>query len=572
MKRKRKKKKSFLSFLPFFRNKSKADKKSDKGISYVKSNTGNLKEKSNKGSSFVKSDTGSLYERTDKGISYMKSDTGHIYVKSNTGSIYLHSNTGKIAAEPEESDDPFRRPIIGITVFFAIIFVSLMGYFTVYAMTHEQELMDNSYNSRQTLFSTRIKRGTIYAATGEKLAVSNIAADGSEERIYPYGNLYSHSVGFIGRGRTGVEALANYYLLKSDIPELEKVQFEVLGEKAPGDNVYITLDAYLQEVAERALGLYRGAIIATEPDTGRVLCMVSKPDFDPGSITELWDELLADEESGRLVNRVTQGMYPPGSTFKIVTALEYLREHNEDYSGYSYTCSGSFKQGEDVIRCYHGSVHGSVDMEKSFAKSCNSSFANMSVGFDKEKYGATLNKLLFNGEMDIPFAYNKSSAVVDSYTDISDVMQTAIGQGRVQISPLHLNMITGAVANGGVMMRPMMIDRVENANGELVEMYEPSELARVMTAGEADSLKTLMTGVVNSGTGTKLKGLSYTAAGKTGSAEFDSRTHDSHAWFTGFAPADNPKIAITVIIEGAGSGGDYAVPTAKTVLDAYFGK
>ena len=151
-------------------------------------------------------------------------------------------------------------------------------------------------------------------------------------------------------------------------------------------------------------------------------------------------------------------------------------------------------------------------------------------------------------------------------------MQTSIGQGKTQVSPLHMNLITNAIANDGVLQYPYLVSRIENYSGNLIKNCESNKSTRIMTADESAFLKELMQGVVENGTATKLKGLSYTAAGKTGSAEYNGEKSDSHAWFTGFAPAENPEVCVTVIVEGAGSGGDYAVPIAKRIFDQFFAK
>ena len=150
------------------------------------------------------------------------------------------------------------------------------------------------------------------------------------------------------------------------------------------------------------------------------------------------------------------------------------------------------------------------------------------------------------------------------------MMQNAIGQGRTQITPIHLAMITSSVANGGILMKPYMVRRIESADGVVVKTFSSEEYGELMSSEEAAILADYMKEVVENGTGTKLSGLSYTAAGKTGSAEFGTLKGESHAWFTGFAPAEDPGLVVTVIIEGAGSGGDYAVPVARRVFDAYF--
>ena len=447
----------------------------------------------------------------------------------------------------------------------------MMTYTCHYAITHQQELINNSYNGRQEIFAAQNTRGSIFAAGGQVLAETQTDADGNERRVYPYDNLFAHAVGYATNGRFGVEAAANYYLINSNARLSDKVASDVAGSKYPGDSVVTTLDVGLQEVAAKSLGVYKGAIIVSEPSTGKILAMVSKPDFNPNEIDALWDGLIQDKESTVLLNRVTQGLYPPGSTFKIVTALEYIRENPDSYGQYSYQCNGRYSSGQDTINCYHGSVHGHEDFTRSFAKSCNASFANIGMKLDRTRWGQTLDGLLFNQELPVSFAYNRSKLVVNADTSDSDILQASIGQGTTQITPLHLNMITCAIANGGTVMKPYLVDHVKNNEGTVIKQFSPDSYKELLTQTEAAALTELMTAVVESGTGTKLAGLTYTAAGKTGSAEYNNVKTDSHAWFTGFAPAQEPEVCVTIIIEGAGSGGDYAVPIAKRILDEYFG-
>lgn len=447
----------------------------------------------------------------------------------------------------------------------------MMTYTCHYAITHQQELINNSYNGRQEIFAAQNTRGSIFAAGGQVLAETQTDADGNERRVYPYDNLFAHAVGYATNGRFGVEAAANYYLINSNAKLSDKVASDVAGSKYPGDSVVTTLDVGLQEVAAKSLGVYKGAIIVSEPSTGKILAMVSKPDFNPNEIDALWDGLIQDKESTVLLNRVTQGLYPPGSTFKIVTALEYIRENPDSYGQYSYQCNGRYSSGQDTINCYHGSVHGHEDFTRSFAKSCNASFANIGMKLDRTRWGQTLDGLLFNQELPVSFAYNRSKLVVNADTSDSDILQASIGQGTTQITPLHLNMITCAIANGGTVMKPYLVDHVKNNEGTVIKQFSPDSYKELLTQTEAAALTELMTAVVESGTGTKLAGLTYTAAGKTGSAEYNNVKTDSHAWFTGFAPAQEPEVCVTIIIEGAGSGGDYAVPIAKRIFDEYFG-
>lgn len=477
----------------------------------------------------------------------------------------------KIGMKKAKTNKKKRNPeIMVVTWFFSLLMLVMSGYIVHYSSTHQQELINNSYNGRQQILLSQNRRGSIYSADGQILAKSTENEEGKEIREYPYENLFSHVVGYAVNGKMGIESQCNYYLINSNAPLSEKASLDVKGEKYPGDDVYTTLDTRIQQVASTALGVYRGAIIVTEPQTGKILAMVSHPDFDPSSVEENWDSYLADTESGVLLNRVTQGQYPPGSTFKIITSLEYIREHPDTYNNYRYQCVGSIKWGEDRIQCYHGTVHNSVDFTKSFAKSCNTSYANIGLSLDREQFGQTLNELLFNTELPVSFQSTTSRLVVNKETPDSEMMQISIGQGAATISPLQLNMITCAIANKGKLMKPYVTDCVKNSAGNTIKEFKPSVYGSLMSEQEAAIMSSLMEAVVQEGTASRLKGLSYTAAGKTGSAEYGTIKGESHAWFTGFAPAENPQICVTIIIEGAGAGGDYAVPIAKRIFDAYF--
>lgn len=453
---------------------------------------------------------------------------------------------------------------------FVMLFLTLSGYLVYYTATNEEELVNNNYNPRQQMLMQQNSRGSIYARDGSVLAETVEEEDGSYRRNYPYGELFAHAVGYSTKGKTGIEAQANYYLIQSGLPFSVRAANEAAGLKNPGDCVYTTLDVKLQQTASDALGVYKGAVIAMNPKTGEILAMVSNPSFDPNKIADIWEETVADEESGVLVNRAAQGIYPPGSTFKLVTALEYIRENPDNWNNYSYQCSGRLQHGDDTIRCYHGTVHGKVSLGDSFAKSCNTSFANIGLSLDRTMYQQTLQELLFMQELPVAFSYQKSSIAIAEDTTDGDMMQNAIGQGKTQITPLHMAMITAATANDGILMTPYLTQRVVTAQGSQVKQFEAEEYGRLMSEEESTILTELMQEVVMSGTGTKLKDTGYTAAGKTGSAEYNGVKEDSHAWFTGYAQVQEEKVVVTVIIEGAGSGGDFAVPVAKRIMDAWF--
>ena len=351
---------------------------------------------------------------------------------------------------------------------------------------------------------------------------------------------------------------------------LEQVEKEFKAEKNVGDNVVTTLDVRLQQVAYDALGSYDGAVVVMEPDTGKILAMVSKPDFNPNTISQDWDDLVADEDNSSLVNRAAQGLYPPGSTFKIVTSLAYWRQ-NHTLDNFSFDCQGEVTNGGYTIHCYHNTVHGQENFRQAFANSCNSAFAQIGVDLNRSQFRETAEDLLFNQSLPVDFTYNKSRFDLEASSADALTMQTAIGQGDTLTTPLHMAMITAAVANDGVMMKPRLVERIETYTGDTVQEYRSEEYQKVMTSQEAQILTELMTGVVENGTASSLSGRGYTAAGKTGTAEHgDVSQTTPHSWFVGFSNVEDPDLAVCVIAEEAGSGSEVAVPIARAVFDAYY--
>ncbi len=457
-----------------------------------------------------------------------------------------------------------------LSVVFFLMFVVMSAFLVWFNMSNQSEFFNNSYNSRQELMAEQNIRGTIYSSDGEKLAYTITQEDKTEKRVYPFNEIFCHVIGYASHGKSGVEALANYELSHSSANINDKLSNSVSGEKHLADDVYTTFDAGLQQIADKALGVYQGAVVVTEVKTGRILAMVSKPGFDPNEVDTLLKELTEDEESSVLLNRATQGLYPPGSIFKVVTTLEYLREHENDLSTYSYQCSGSFKLDNIKISCFNHKAHGYETYEDSVTNSCNSSFANIGVGLDLDAFGETLDGLLFGKELpiDLPSSVSSYDLVGDGTKEA--IIQSSFGQGRTIVTPLQMNLITCAIANDGILMKPQVLASVKTADGALVKSYEPTTYKRLMTGEESGILTDLMVQVVEVGTASKLSGLAYTVAGKTGSAEYDSSKEYSHSWFTGFAPAEEPEIAVTIIMEEAGTGSAYAVPVAKRIFDAYF--
>lgn len=454
-----------------------------------------------------------------------------------------------------------------VSWFFVAVFAAMIGYLVYFNVVKSEDFINSPYNTRQDTFSDRVVRGQILSSDGEILAKTDVYEDGSEDRIYPYANIFAHVIGYDSNGKSGLESEANFQLLTSHEFFLSQMKNEFLGRKNMGDTVISTLSAKLQSTAYYALGDRRGAVIAIEPSTGKIRCMVSKPDFDPNYIAENWEWLVNDESNSSLLNRATQGQYPPGSTFKLVTALDYFRKH-KSFNNYSYLCQGSITMEDHTIQCYNGSVHGQEDFYSSFAHSCNCAFADMGTKLGGASLLETSEDLLFNKKLPL-VSYKKSSFSLNGQSGIPLIMQTAIGQGNTLVSPAHMAMITCAVANNGVLMKPYLIDQVVNNTGEHVDTTEPETYKRLMTKNEATMLGELMKDVVEYGTASALSGQGYTAAGKTGSAEYDEQG-SSHSWFIGYSDVESPDLAVAVIVEGGGTGSEAAVPIASQIFNSYY--
>jgi peptidoglycan glycosyltransferase len=307
-----------------------------------------------------------------------------------------------------------------------------------------------------------------------------------------------------------------------------------------------------------------------EASTGNILTMVSNPGFDPNVIEQTWESLNVDGANSPLLNRVTQGLYAPGSTFKTITTLAYMRQ--ADPFAFHFECTGSYQRDGTVIPCFGGRAHGMIDLRNAFAISCNSVYANLGAIIDPALFRGTAQELMFNQDLPAVMYYSTSSFTVNDQSGIAERMATGIGQGNTMVSPYHMTLITAAIANGGVLMEPYLVYSVQNAGGTVVRRNLPNNYRTLLTAEEASILRGYMEAVVTEGTGMDMAWQNFTVAGKTGTAEFGREEEGRvHSWFTGFTNVNNPELVITVVIEGVdGRDGIRAVPIALQVLQAYY--
>ena len=489
--------------------------------------------------------------------------------RAGEGDDYEKRNQGERRQEKEAKTGNVQ--IMLLTYVVVGVFLCLIGYFSWFMVAKSEKVINHPSNTLHEALAKKIRKGKILSSDHKVLAKTKTDSGGQDTREYPYGKMFCHVVGRNSNSMTGLERAFCYTMLRSHISPVSQLVDTFRGEKSPGDNIVTTLDYGLQRAAYDALGEHKGAVVAIEPATGKILAMVSKPAYDPNTVSADWDSLVNEEdEDSKLVNRATQGLYPPGSTFKIMTAMEYLLENPGKSDSFSYLCKGSDSFSGNVINCYNKEQHGTLSLESAFAKSCNGAFAKIGTELNLTRFKKLTERFYFNKSLSVDFEYNKSRFSLNKNSDMGEITQTAIGQGKTLITPLENALIAATIANGGVMMTPYLVDHVESDTGDEVKAFEPEEKGTPVKKEVAEKIAELMKGVVKNGTGSSLGTLSYEVAGKTGSAEFDSEG-TSHAWFVGYAPADQPKIAVSVVAEGAGTGSQYAVPIAKSMFEAYLG-
>lgn len=474
--------------------------------------------------------------------------------------------------EPEPVTGKGRNTELGIVTYtFVFLFLIMIGYLVYVNVWKAEELNSSVYNTKQDANTDKYIRGSILSSDGSVLAKTTVTDTGEEIREYPYANVFAHVIGYSSNGKSGLEASCNYDLLTSHASVLSQIRTEENDEKMIGDSVVVTLNAQLQNAAYQALGSYNGAVVALEPDTGKILAMVSKPDYDPNQIEEIWESLVTDPSSSVLLNRATQGLYPPGSTFKILTTLAYMRQQPGAYRSFSYDCTSQLTVNDMTINCYNNKVHGQEDLKNAFARSCNTAFAQLGMELDNEDFRSMCEEFLFNKSLPTTMQHSTSQFALEADSSYGEEMTTAIGQGNTLVTPLHMALITATVANGGIMMKPYCVDRIETSDGETVTKTNPGKYKRLMTTEEAKVLSEYMQETVQTGTGTALSWYNFTAAGKTGSAEYVSNGYEgTHSWFVGYSNVENPDLVLAVIAEDGGTGSETAVPIASQIFQAYY--
>ena len=485
--------------------------------------------------------------------------------------------------------------LFGVT---AAGFVLLLGFTTYWQLWASSSLAARQDNLHEVVREQSIDRGRILAANGEVLAksVARKTADGRRiyVRRYPHGPVFAHVTGYSSptSNRSGLEESQNDYLTgsNSDLSGVLAREFHsITGGTVKGNDVVTSLDPAVQAAAYnglKATGL-PGAAVALDPATGKVLALVSSPGYNPNAAvrgTAAWFRTLK-APSAPLLNRVTQGRYPPGSTFKVITAAAALASGKFTPTS-RFVDTGTFTEYGQAIHNDSGERFGATDLSNALTHSINTIFAQIGSELCGRSNTCPLLQdamsrfgMYRRPQIDLPSNEVLPSGLADPdhpgqllpRDGKLDPARTAIGQYTLEVTPLQMAMVAGAIANGGVLMRPTLVDRVVGPGGRTITSTKPKSDGRAASPKVAAELREMMGNVVKDGTGTQAALAGVSVAGKTGTAQ-TSRPGYNDAWFIAFAPQVNPRIAIAVVVEGTREyGGQIAAPIAKSMIQAYLG-
>jgi peptidoglycan glycosyltransferase len=468
---------------------------------------------------------------------------------------------------------PLRRVAISVLVLFTLLIVNV-NYIQV---VRSDELRTNQSNTRQLVEEYDRERGSIVVA-GNEIALSKRTNDRlTYLRQYPGAELYAPVTGYysLTYGKTGIEAAENDLLAGSD-PRLvfRRIADLFTGRDPAGGNVELTLDPAVQKAAMDGLKGVTGAVVALDPKTGAILGLASTPSFDPNQLSShdpaairAYKEQLSGDQT---TNQAIDQRYSPGSVFKVIVSAAALATGK-------YTPQTAIPAPDKLtlpgtsttLENFNGeSCNGGADQPliDALTISCNTAFAQLGIDLGEQRIRDTAKAFGIDEQgFDMPLKVQPSK--LGDIANDAELGVSSIGQQDVQLTPMQAAMIAAAVANKGRLMKPYLVSQVQAPDLTVIDKTDPEEMSQAVSADVAGQLTEMMTSVVNNGTGKRARIDGVQVAGKTGTAE---NAGQDHSWFIGFAPADNPKIAVAVFVRNGGkTGGDISAPVAKNVIQAY---
>ena len=486
-------------------------------------------------------------------------------------------------------------PIVRLYALILLLFAALVGFTSYWSVFDSTTLKDETANRRPLIEEQTVQRGTIKTADGVTVAESSPEGGGNPPiyvRHYPQGSQYGNPVGysFVQVGQVGIESSENA-VLTGERNEFTSILDQLRGVPQEGDNITLTIDSRLQQVATDALqqeiasnGIQGagGAAVALDPSTGAVKAMASVPGYDPNTVknADVFKQLNKESSGAPIVNRATQSVYPPGSTMKVVTAAAALDSGEFTPSS---VLSGASPQNIGGVPLFNAGDEpfGDIDMTTALTHSVNTYFAQVGEKLGTDTMVQYMKRFGFyqDPELDYPDRqmapsgpYNSDRNLVTSGFDVGRV---AIGQGGAEgqdlTTPMQMAEVAATVANGGRLMQPTFLQQVSDPDGRVTKKLTPHVQSTAISPQTAAQLTDMMTHVTQEGTAANLSLASGTTfAGKTGTAEIDVDAGINQPWFIGFAPADNPQIAVAATIERCQScfGADVAGPVVTQVMDA----
>jgi peptidoglycan glycosyltransferase len=469
------------------------------------------------------------------------------------------------------------RAIARLFVVAAVLFVALIVNLTYWMVVRAEALQDAPENRRRIAQEMRIRRGDLLGYDGSVIAGA-VRRSGYYRRTYPQGTLAPQLIGYdsVRFGRTGLESQLNDLLTgQSPLLGVRTWVDELLGRRPTGADVRLTLVPAVQRTAQEALAGRAGAVVALDPRTGAVIAAASAPLYDPRELEQSWERLV-DDPGAPLLDRSTQGLFVPGSSFKVVTASAGLEDAAVTPET-RFVDTGTYVVYGGKVTNYGGAVYGQHDFATALTQSINTTFGKLGNELGRRDLVGAAEQFGFWETPPLPLPdgavapsgryRNGRLLPVDARIDPLAVAWLACGQEQLLATPLQMALTVSAVANGGEIMRPYLVQAVETAGGDSVLEAEPEAWRRAIQPRTAATMNELMQRVVSAGTGTGAALEGIPVAGKTGTGEKGNGTNV--AWFVGFAPADDPEIAVAVCLDGvAATGGELAAPVAAKVLRA----